>query len=133
MGWQPCVHIVNDARVIDGGQKVISICRTLGDYAAFGVLISIMGSQKSAAEICRDNSIPISSTYKAIKKLQHEGLVKSSLAEKDGRRVALYTSKVKSLKITIQKDGARIEYFSHDSSGKGGLGSIELSGYEAQR
>ena len=95
------------------------MCRTLGDYAAYAVLISIMGSTKSAFEISMENSLPISSTYKALKKLQHEGLIRSSLADRDGRRIALYTSKIQSLRIIVQKNNARIELVNPDADGNG--------------
>lgn len=110
---------MKDVAAITGDKKIVSMCRTLGDYAAYTVLISVMDSTKSAFEISMENGLPISSTYKAIKKLQHEGLIKSSLADRDGRRIALYKSKIESLKIVVQKNNARIELVNPDAEGNG--------------
>lgn len=94
---------------IRGNESVVSICEVLGDKVSYAVLLSVMKSPKSASEISIESNLPISSTYKALKKLQRADLIKASLVEQDGRRLSVYRSKIKMIKLTIAVKETRID------------------------
>ncbi len=94
---------------IRGDQSVVSICEALGDRISYNVLLSVMKSAKSASDICLERGLPISSTYKALKKLQQVGLIRSSLVDREGRRLSIYRSKVKQLRIIVDIQDAKAD------------------------
>lgn len=99
---------------IRGDQSVVSICEALGDRISYSVLLSVMKSAKSASDICVERGLPISSTYKALKKLQEVGLIKSSLVDRDGRRLSIYRSKVKQLRIVVETKDAKVDLINQE-------------------
>lgn len=95
-------------------QKLISLCKLLGNPAAYSTLASLFNSSKSVADICLENKTPVSSTYKTIKDMQRLDLiaVEQVLIDDHGKRITIYRSKIKTLKIILDKDGIEIEYAS---------------------
>ena len=62
-----------------GGNSVendISLIHVISDDMAFRIITSISDSAKAATRISIENKIPLSSTYKKIKKLQKYGVVR---------------------------------------------------------
>ena len=70
-----------------GGNSVendISLIHVISDDMAFRIITSISDSAKAATRISIENKIPLSSTYKKIKKLQKYGVVRIYRSEIDG-------------------------------------------------
>ena len=109
-----------DAR--NNKKYLISLCKTLSTSVAYDTLMSLLHGPKSVADICSENKTPVSSTYKVVKDLQRLGLVsvKDIFIDEHGKRVTLYTSKVKSFKINLDKNGAAIEYVAHHQHSSAG-------------
>jgi hypothetical protein len=97
-------------------QEFISLCKVLSTQVAYDTLISLLDGPKSVADICLENKTPLSSTYKVVKSFQQMGLVsvQDVLIDEHGKRVTLYKSKVKSLKINLNSNGVKVEYNSKD-------------------
>lgn len=113
---------------IRGDQSVVSICEALGDRISYNVLLSVMKSAKSASDICIERRLPISSTYKALKKLQEVGLIRASLVDRDGRRLAIYKSKIKQLRIVVETKDAKVDLINQelDFNGQDALDGIKM-------
>jgi hypothetical protein len=84
---------------------------------ALDTLLSIMAESKLVADIAIENKNPLSSTYKAIREMEKVGLVSVdrvvidssiSSSSSSGKRVTLYKSKVKSLRIIFDNNGAKL-------------------------
>ena len=85
-----------------GGNSVendISLIHVISDDMAFRIITSISDSAKAATRISIENKIPLSSTYKKIKKLQKYGVVRIYRSEIDGtgKKVLLYRSNIAEL------------------------------------
>lgn len=61
----------------------ISLIHEISDDMAFRIITSISDSAKAATRISMENEIPLSSTYKKIKKLQKCGVVRIYRSEID--------------------------------------------------
>jgi predicted methyltransferase len=63
-------------------------------------------------QICYENKLPLSSTYKKIRKLNNDGLVSVGKIDIDdkGRKVVFYKSKIKSLDFNLKKDGILLQF-----------------------
>jgi hypothetical protein len=94
-------------------KNVLQICKTLASRVALDTLLSIMAESKPVTDIAPENKNPISSTYKAIRDMEKMGLVAVDKVAIDSsssvKRVALYKSRIKSLEITLDKNGAKLE------------------------
>jgi hypothetical protein len=93
-----------------GGNLVennISLIHEISDDMAFRIITSINNSAKAATQISIENKIPLSSTYKKIKKLQKYGVVRIYRSEIDGsgKKVLLYRSNIASFEFKIEKGG----------------------------
>ena len=77
-------------------QKDISILNELFDGFSYKILLSIVDESKTVFQICRDNSVPISSTYKKIRKLKDANLlcIDKILINEKGKKVVFYKSKI---------------------------------------
>ena len=83
----------------------ISLIHEISDDMAFRIITSIRDSPKAATQISIENNIPLSSTYKKIKKLQKYGVVRVHRSEIDesGKRVLFYKSHIASLEFKIER------------------------------
>lgn len=95
-----------------GGRELVTIFKILGNSVACKILTSLFHGPKSVGDICLENKIPASSTYKAIKDLQQVGLIsmKDIIIDDLGKRITIYETRVKSLTINLDKDGPEIKY-----------------------
>jgi hypothetical protein len=83
----------------------ISLIHEISDDMAFRIITSISDSAKAATRISIENNIPLSSTYKKIKKLQKFGVVRIYRSEMDGsgKKVLLYRSNIASFEFKIER------------------------------
>lgn len=95
----------------------ISLVHEISDEMAFRIIISIRDSPKPATQISIENNIPISSTYKKIKKLQKYAVVRIHRSEIDesGKRVLFYKSNIASFEFKIEKERRVFQSFSNSS------------------
>ncbi|HEY9398940.1 MAG TPA: hypothetical protein VIP29_03475 [Nitrososphaeraceae archaeon] len=73
----------------------ILLLHELSDDITYRIIISIIDSAKGVSEISLENKLPLSSTYKRIKKLQKYGLIWIERIKIDasGKKSLLYRSK----------------------------------------
>jgi hypothetical protein len=111
----------DDANAVKSRQEFISLCRVLSTIVAYKTLTSLLDGPKSVADICLENKTPVSSTYKVVKSFQQVGLVsvQDVLIDEHGKRITLYKSKVKSLRISLNKNGVKIDYNIKDGESDG--------------
>src|SRR5918995_3595663 len=85
----------------------ISLIHEISDDMAFRIITSISDSAKAVTRISIENKIPLSSTYKKIKKLQKCGVVRIYRSEMDGtgKKVLLYRSNIASFEFKIERGG----------------------------
>jgi predicted transcriptional regulator len=88
----------------------ISLIHEISDVMAFRIITSIKDSPKAASQISLENNLPLSSTYKKIKKLQKYGVVRIHRSEIDesGKRVLFYKSNIANFEFRIEKGAHRI-------------------------
>jgi hypothetical protein len=95
---------------------VIPLLQDIIDETTLKIISSTIDVPKNVFQICYDNKIPLSSTYKKIRKLQQEGLVSIEKIETDGKgkRVALYRSRIKSLEFNLKKESLLLQFEQND-------------------
>lgn len=98
-------------------ENEISLVHEISDEMAFRIITSIRHSPKAATPISIENNIPLSSTYKKIKKLQKYGVVRIHRSEIDesGKRVLFYKSNIASFEFKIKKERCVFHCFSNNS------------------
>ena len=106
----------NDFVSLNDSSLAIPLLQDIIDETSLKIISSTIDIAKNVFEICRDNKIPLSSTYRKIRKLQQEGLVSIERIEVDGtgRRVAFYRSKIKSLDFNLKKEGLLLQFEQND-------------------
>ena len=90
----------------------IPILQDIIDESALKIISSIIDIEKNVFQICYENKLPLSSTYKKIRKLNNNGLVSVGKIDIDskGRKVVFYKSKIKSLDFNLKKDGILLQF-----------------------
>ena len=77
------------------------------DKYSYKILLSIVDESKTVVQICNENEnvIPISSTYKKIKRLKEAGLlfIDKIVINNDGKKVIFYKSKIQSIEMILNK------------------------------
>jgi hypothetical protein len=106
----------NDFVSLNDSSLAIPLLQDIIDETSLKIISSTIDIAKNVFEICHDNKIPLSSTYRKIRKLQQEGLVSIERIEVDGtgRRVAFYRSKIKSLDFNLKKEGLLLQFEQND-------------------
>ncbi|MGA9169920.1 MAG: winged helix-turn-helix domain-containing protein [Nitrososphaeraceae archaeon] len=102
--------------IINCDDEAIEMLREIADKTTYRIIIAIMHSSKTAVQICAENKLPQSSTYKRIRKLQEEGLItieKISIDSK-GKKVVLYRSKIKSLVFNLKANMISLQFNKND-------------------
>ena len=95
-------HVINNKEL-----ETAPLLKALFDKYSYKILLSIVDESKTAVQICNENEnvIPISSTYKKIKKLKEAGLliIDKIVINKDGKKVIFYKSKIRSIEMILNK------------------------------
>ena len=97
-------------------QIVLPILQDIIDESALKIISSIIDIEKNVFQICYENKLPLSSTYKKVRKLHNDGLVSVGKIDIDdrGRKVVFYRSKIKSLDFNLKKDGILLQFDRND-------------------
>ncbi|MGB8023673.1 MAG: winged helix-turn-helix domain-containing protein [Nitrososphaeraceae archaeon] len=102
--------------IINCDDEAIEMLREIADKTTYRIIIAIIHSPKTAAQICAENKLPQSSTYKRIRKLQEEGLITIEKINIDskGKKVVLYRSKIKSLVFNLKANMISLQFNKND-------------------
>jgi hypothetical protein len=88
------------------------ILKILSDKIFQKILLSTIDSAKTVTEICLENNIPVSSTYRKVQKLQEIGFIyieRIHIDKNRRRRIASYRSKIKSVNLTFSREGINFQ------------------------
>lgn len=107
----------NDFIKLSDSTIAIPLLQDIIDEVALKIISSTIDIAKNVYQICYDNNIPPSSTYKKIRKLQQEGLVSIEKMETDGngRKVTFYRSNIKSLDFNLKKESILLQLEQNDA------------------
>jgi predicted transcriptional regulator len=113
------MEVENNSIIINGhddNDKAIEVLREFADRIAYRIIVSIMQSPKTAAQICVENKLPLSSTYKSIRKLYMKDIITIERIDIDnkGKKVVLYKSKIKSLAFNFKKETISLQIDKND-------------------
>ena len=99
-----------DMIITDEKQKKIIVDALLDEYSR-KILDSTIDEAKSITDIMREQGIPMTSTYRRVKLLMDNKLVKveRSMVTDDGKRYFLYLSKIKDASIRFNKGELLVE------------------------
>jgi predicted methyltransferase len=106
----------NDTIVFNQSQIAIPLVQDIVDETTCKIILSTIDVSKTVFQICDENKIPISSTYKKIRKLKHAGLIFIEKIQIDdrGKKVIFYKSKIKTLEFSLKKDGILLQLHKND-------------------
>jgi len=88
------------------------LLKELFDGFSYKIVMSIIEDSKTVFEICKDNDLPISSTYKKIKKLKDLGLlfIDRIVINEKGKKVVFYKSKIQSVELILNKKQVLLQF-----------------------
>jgi predicted transcriptional regulator len=94
----------------------LPLLQDIVDESSLKIISSIIEVEKNVFQICFENKLPLSSTYKKIRKLQSYGLVSVEKIDIDGRgkKVMFYKSNIKSLDFNLKKEGIILQFDRND-------------------
>ena len=94
----------------------LPLLQELVDKVSFRIVVSIIDGAKNATQISLENQLPLSSTYKKIRKLQGMGMVLVEKIDIDdgGKKVLYYRSRIKSLEFNVTRDGVLLQFEKND-------------------
>lgn len=106
----------NNLLSLSDSQIALPILQDIIDESALKIISSIIDIEKNVFQICYENKLPLSSTYKKVRKLHNDGLVSVGKIDIDdrGRKVVFYRSKIKSLDFNLKKDGILLQFDRND-------------------
>lgn len=95
-----------NALSFDNHAVAMPLLQELVDGVSHRIIMSTIDAAKTAAQVSAENSLPLSSTYKKIKKLQNAGILFVEKIDLDGKgkKVVYYRSKIKSLEFNLSRD-----------------------------
>ena len=88
------------------------LLKELFDGFSYKIVMSTIEDSKTVFEICKENDLPISSTYKKIKKLTDLGLlfIDRIVINEKGKKVVFYKSKIQSVELILNKNQVLLQF-----------------------
>ena len=88
------------------------LLKELFDGFSYKIVMSAIEDSKTVFEICKENDLPISSTYKKIKKLKDLGLlfIDRIVINEKGKKVVFYKSKIQSVELILNKKQVLLQF-----------------------
>jgi predicted methyltransferase len=88
------------------------ILKELFDGFSYKIVMSTIEDSKTVFEICKENNLPISSTYKKIKKLKDLGLlfIDRIVINEKGKKIVFYKSKIQSVELILNKKQVLLQF-----------------------
>lgn len=101
---------------VEEDEAAVEILGEILDRITCKIIISIIDSPKTPLQICSENKLPLSSTYKRIRKLYDVGLISIEKINIDrkGKKVVFYKSKIKSLEFNLKRDRISLQFNRND-------------------
>ena len=95
----------------ENGQAV-PLLQELADRISHAIILSTIDIPRTAQQIALENSLPISSTYKKIRRLQAMNLlcIEKIHIDDNGKKVIFYKSKIKSMEFHLGKEGPMLRF-----------------------
>jgi predicted methyltransferase len=92
------------------------LLKELFDGFSYKIVMSTIEDSKTVFEICKENDLPISSTYKKIKKLKDLGLlfIDRIVINEKGKKVVFYKSKIQSVELILNKKQVLLQFKKND-------------------
>jgi len=105
-----------NALTFDNHEVAMRRLQELADGVSHRIIMSTIDDAKTASQVSAENSLPLSSTYKKIRKLQDAGLLSVERIELDGkgRKVVYYRSRVKSMEFNLSRDQVLLHFEKND-------------------
>jgi len=93
-------------------EDAISVLQEVADNIAQKIILSTINEAKPAQQIASENGLPLSSTYKKIRKLCNMKLLCVDKIEIDssGKKVFYYKSRVRSCQFYLRQEGATLQF-----------------------
>ncbi|HXG07552.1 MAG TPA: hypothetical protein VNI77_09540 [Nitrososphaera sp.] len=107
-----------NAIMFDNHDQALPILQELVDNVSFKIVLSTIGSAKNVMQIAMENRLPLSSTYKKIRRLQDMGIISLERIDIDdsGKKILYYRSKIKSLEFNVTQDRTLLQFQRNDHS-----------------
>ncbi|CAN5642839.1 hypothetical protein BH23THE1_BH23THE1_04040 [soil metagenome] len=88
------------------------ILKELFDGFSYKIVMSTIEDSKTVFEICKENDLPVSSTYKKIKKLKDLGLlfIDRIVINEKGKKIVFYKSKIQSVELILNKKQVLLQF-----------------------
>jgi ribosomal protein L14 len=92
--------------------ETVPILQELADMISQKIILSTISAAKPAQQIALENDLPLSSTYKKIRKLCDMKLLCVDKIQIDdtGKKVFFYKSKVRSCQFYLRQDGIMLQF-----------------------
>lgn len=92
------------------------LLQELIDGMSHRIVMSTIDAAKTTAQVSAENSLPLSSTYKKMRKLQDVGILYVEKIDLDGKgkKVVYYRSKVKSMEFNLSRDQVLLQFERND-------------------
>lgn len=105
-----------NALSFDDHTVAMPLLQELIDGISHRIIMSTIDVAKTAAQVSAENSLPLSSTYKKIRKLQSVGILFIEKIDLDGKgkKVVYYRSKVKSMEFNLSRDQILLQFERND-------------------
>lgn len=101
-------------------EEALPRLQVLADVISHKIILSIIEDAKTAQQIAVENDLPLSSTYKKIKRLQAIEIlcVERISLDDTGKRVLYYKSRFKSVEFSLRKVGSLLQLERNDKACK---------------
>lgn len=88
------------------------LLKELFDGFSYKIVMSTIEESKTVFEICKENDLPVSSTYKKIKKLKDLGLlfIDRIVINEKGKKVVFYKSKIQSVELVLNNKQVLLQF-----------------------
>ncbi len=92
--------------------EAMSILKELFDGFSYKIIFSTIDESKTVFQICMENNVPISSTYKKIRKLKDLGLlfIDRIMINEKGKKVFFYKSKIQTIELMLNKQQVVLQF-----------------------
>jgi len=95
---------------IEDLERKESFLEILSDKYCRSILEAIMNTPKSAIEVSREKSIPLSTVYRRIQQLHDSKMIRTSgVITEEGKRLFLYKSKIKEVNTSFSNGKIDVE------------------------
>ncbi len=99
------------------------LLKELFDGFSYKIVMSTIEESKTVFGICKENDLPISSTYKKIKKLKDLGLlfIDRIVINEKGKKVVFYRSKIQSVELILNKKQVLLQFKKNERNSHGSI------------